>query len=253
MIARGTLRPMSIGKAIILFAATSALVYSAVYVAIPKLLDEGFTFLQAYLICFYFPFVVIFMTAILAFILEKGTFSWNILFERFRLQKIDKKTWIWIVGLTIFSLIAYLSLAFTGKLLARVPFLAPPAFFPAEINPGKTMVPGIFMDTPLKGQWWVILAYGAGWFFNIFGEELLWRGYLLPRQEILYGKNAWLVHGSLWTLWHVFWKWNLIVILPVALSIPFVVQRTRNTWVGIIAHGVGNFIPLVVIIIGVIR
>jgi membrane protease YdiL (CAAX protease family) len=62
---------------------------------------------------------------------------------------------------------------------------------------------------------------------------------------------AWLVHGILWTIWHVFWKWNLLMILPVALAVPFVVQKTRNTWAGIIAHGILNAVPLGIIIAGV--
>ena len=39
-----------------------------------------------------------------------------------------------------------------------------------------------FMGIPLKGQWWIpfyyLMVLLAG---NIAGEELWWRGYLLPR------------------------------------------------------------------------
>ncbi len=249
---QATLKPMPLWKAILLFAATSALIYIAVYFFIPRLIAKELTFLQAYLICFYTPFAAIFVAAFVAFRIEGGTFSWSALVERYRLKNIDKKAWIWIAGLTVFSLSSYLALSFTGRLLASVSWLSPPTFFPAEINPHKSIVSGVFMDTPLKGQWWIIPAYAGGWFLNVFAEELLWRGYLLPRQEALYGKYAWAIHGMLWTLWHVFWKWNLIVILPVAFAIPFVVQRTKNTWVGIIAHGIVNFIPLGIIVVGVL-
>jgi membrane protease YdiL (CAAX protease family) len=247
-----TLRSIALWKAIMLFAFTSALIYISIYFFIPKLINYGLTFLQSYLICFYTPFAVIFIISLIAFRMENPAYSWALFKERYRLNKIDKKTFIWIIGLSLFILIAYVSLTFTGKLLSTIPWLAPPSFFPAEINPNKLMISGVFMDTPLSGKWWIIPIYFLGWFLNIFGEEFLWRGFILPRQEIMYGKYAWLIHGSIWTLWHIFWKWNLLIILPVAFSIPFVVQKTKNTWTGIIAHGIVNFIPLIIIIIGVL-
>jgi membrane protease YdiL (CAAX protease family) len=247
-----SIKPISLWKSLLLFAATSALIFVGVYYGIPALQSQRLSFLAAYLICFYTPFVLIFLIALVVYWMEGNDLTRAAFAARYRLRGMDGKTWLWTVGLVVFCLLVFVGLSFTGKWLATIPLFAPPEFFPAEINPTKEMVAGVFMDTPLKGNWWIVLAYLVGWFFNIVGEELLWRGYLLPRQELAYGRHAWLVHGILWALWHVFWKWNLLAILPVALAIPFVVQRTRNTWVGIIAHGTANFIPLIVIVIGVV-
>ena len=118
----------------------------------------------------------------------------------------------------------------------------------SEINPLKAAIPNTFMGTEVHGQWGYAIGYFVGWFFNIFGEELLWRGYLLPRQQLQYGKWTWLIHGLLWTGWHFFWKWNLLSILPIALAIPFVAQKTGNSWIEIIAHGLLNFIPFVALV-----
>ena len=46
------------------------------------------------------------------------------------------------------------------------------------------------MGILLKGKWWIVLGYLGGLFFNIFGEEFWWRGYILPRQELVMGKYA---------------------------------------------------------------
>jgi len=213
---------------------------------------RGHTFLQAYLLCFYLPFVILFLSAIALYRLEGNEWSWKSFAERYRLQRMDRETWWWTAALLAAGILTSVGLSFTGRWLAGISLFAPPDFFPAEINPTKEMTAGIFMGTPLKGQWWIVSAYFAGWFFNIFGEELLWRGYLLPRQELTHGNYAWLVQGVLWALWHIYWRWNLLTILPVALLIPFVVQRTKNTWVGIIAHGLANFIPVVVILVGIL-
>ena len=76
------------------------------------------------------------------------------------------------------------------------------------------------------------------------GEEFLWRGYILPRQELTYGKHTWMVHGVLWTLLHAFKWWQMLALLPGALALSFVAQRLQNTWPGIIAHFVTNGIGM---------
>jgi membrane protease YdiL (CAAX protease family) len=36
------------------------------------------------------------------------------------------------------------------------------------------------------------------------GEELWWRGYVLPRQELAFGRATWVIHGILWSVIHLF-------------------------------------------------
>ena len=42
----------------------------------------------------------------------------------------------------------------------------------------------MFMGMPLKGAWWLVVFYTIGWILNILGEELWYRGFMLPRQEL---------------------------------------------------------------------
>jgi membrane protease YdiL (CAAX protease family) len=208
----------------------------------------------SYLILFYLPFVLIFITAFLLLRAEGCKLSWSSIKSRCRLNKIDRKTWIWTAGLFVFWFVVLLLVQpLVGKIMARIPFFAPPSFFPPELNPNLApSASGMMFGTELSGKWWIIPAYFAGWFFNIFGEEFLFRGYLLPRQEQTYGKYAWVIHGTMWGLWHFFWKWNVISLLITSLSLSYVAQKTKNTWVGIIVHGSLNFIPLIMIIVNVI-
>jgi membrane protease YdiL (CAAX protease family) len=76
---------------------------------------------------------------------------------------------------------------------------------------------------------------------NVGGEELWWRGYVLPRQELTLGANAWFVHGLLWTAFHVVFYWQLLMILPITLAIAFVSQRTKSTWPAIVGHALLNW------------
>lgn len=109
------------------------------------------------------------------------------------------------------------------------------------------------MDYKLSGKYWVVIAYFVGWFFNIFGEELLWRGMIFPRQIKRYGSKAWVIHGLMWGLWHFFWKWQIVVLIPTSLFFSYVVYKRKNTWIGIISHGMMNAIPLIVGIVYVLK
>jgi membrane protease YdiL (CAAX protease family) len=106
--------------------------------------------------------------------------------------------------------------------------------------PGFTAAPTFMNDMPLEtGNYWILLAWLPFFFFNIFGEELWWRGYIQPRQELLTKQYTWLVHGSLWSLFHVGLGWSAIFLaLPIFFILPFVVQIRKNTTIAIIVHAV---------------
>ena len=95
---------------------------------------------------------------------------------------------------------------------------------------------------PLKPEeMWILLAWTPLFLFNIAGEEFFWRGYVLPRQELAYGRWTWMVHGALWSMFHVAFGWQLMLILaPLLFVLPYVVQRSKNTWAGIVIHGLIN-------------
>ena len=73
-----------------------------------------------------------------------------------------------------------------------------PDFFPPILDPRVTLSKDVFVDfvgAPLPGNWSVFILYAIILSFNIFGEELWWRGYILPRQELSHGRFTWLIHG----------------------------------------------------------
>jgi membrane protease YdiL (CAAX protease family) len=107
-------------------------------------------------------------------------------------------------------------------------------------------MPPEFANTPL----WLLFSFQiVFFFFNIFGEEFWWRGYIFPRQELTHGKKTWVIHGILWTLFHFFWKWNLLILLPGALAASFVVQKLKNTTVLIIVHIAVNTIGSTILLV----
>jgi membrane protease YdiL (CAAX protease family) len=104
--------------------------------------------------------------------------------------------------------------------------------------------PQDFMGVPLRGAWWILVYYAVVMLVcNIGGEELWWRGYVLPRQELAFGKSAWVVHGILWSAFHLFMQptlWDTVRMAITGVALSFVAQRTKSTWPGIIGHSFGN-------------
>lgn len=86
--------------------------------------------------------------------------------------------------------------------------------------------------------------------FDILGEELSWRGYILARQELAIGRWAWVSHRALWTVFHAIHQYNLGILVSYAdhAGHRFAARRTRNTWPGIVGHLVSNLgIPLLML------
>jgi membrane protease YdiL (CAAX protease family) len=76
---------------------------------------------------------------------------------------------------------------------------------------------------------------------NIIGEELWWRGFIQPRQEPIFGGATWIVQGLLHAAFHFsFGPGVMFVLWPALFSIPWAVQRTRNTSVGMVVHAAIN-------------
>jgi membrane protease YdiL (CAAX protease family) len=84
---------------------------------------------------------------------------------------------------------------------------------------------------------------------NIVGEELWWRGYIFPRQELYFGRWTWLVHGILWSFFHTFKWWTLPALLIFCLIYPYIVQRARSIWPAIIPHAILNGIGPILLVI----
>jgi len=90
---------------------------------------------------------------------------------------------------------------------------------------------------PLEGyELFFLLFMPISWFFNYVGEEFLWRGYLYPRQEIVFGNRTWIINGLLHGIFHFYMGLPVILFLPLILSISFVYNKTRNTSAVIIMH-----------------
>jgi membrane protease YdiL (CAAX protease family) len=150
--------------------------------------------------------------------------------KRLRLNETDRGDVIWAIG----GLLAIVTATAAILALAR--------YIDSSFRPSPW-----FLRQPPGWHAWVFAAWIPLFVSNILGEELCWRGYVLPRQEARFGRIAWLPNGILWCLFHWSFGWPIMVtLLPITLILPWIVLRRRNTSVGIIIHAVFNAAGFVV-------
>ncbi len=251
-----TLRPMPLWESILFFGIPAIITIFCVYGLFPYLVKHGFSAYISYVIALDIPLFMMFVASLVAYRMEGNPMNWPAFRDRFRLKRMEHKGWIWTIGLLFFmiitaGLLSVLVLSIIPDLIEKG-MLTIPDSTPSFIDPRVPQsLAGIKTQMGAKavGNWFLLVITFFSLILNILGEEFLWRGYVLPRQELMYGKYAWMVHGVLWMLLHAFKWWQMLALLPGALALSFLAQRIKNTWPGIIAHFITNGIGMIGILL----
>ena len=225
------------------------------YVGVPWLVARGVPLLFAFTGALYLPIVAVFAASLVAYRRNGGAWEWPAFRDRFRLRWPAPREWAVFLAVAVGVLVAEALFEPVGPWLATTVPLPLPAPLPPLVDPLTPIAvpPTTFMETPLSGNAWIVLFWAVALVANILGEELLWRGYVLPRQEAALGRLAWLVNGLLWAfVVHAFMWWNVVSLLPTSLLTPYLAQRFETTWAGIVVHGLGNAVWLVALVAGVL-
>jgi len=157
----------------------------------------------------------------------------------------------WVLAGIVFVLGMSLSMAMgpVNRALASVPGFIPPEWWPAGSNPTIPVkgAADVFPEISLEGNFlFVFLYFVVGLVFNIFGEEIYYRGYLLPRMRGVFGNWDWIANGVLFTLKHVYQRWLYPGILIGGLSFAFAFGPLGSLPLAMVYHWVGNFLfPMV--------
>jgi len=183
-------------------------------------------------------FLPLIITGLLMLKAEGIKISKNTWTERLRFRRIRKSDILWSIGGLIFIGL-FSGLIMKGLELLIGKFDHSPAFLSFE---------------PLtNGRYWLLLVWIPYWILNILGEEFLWRGVMLPRQEVAFGKYTWIFHGFGWSLFHIAFGWQLLItMIPVIFIQSYILQKTKNSWNGVIIHGGLNGPGFIAISLGLI-
>jgi membrane protease YdiL (CAAX protease family) len=104
---------------------------------------------------------------------------------------------------------------------------------------------GKFLDSEagqsfLSGNWgWFGLILVWFVFNTVLGEELLFRGLLLPRMNRAFGRGDWAANGVLFAAYHVHVPWAIpATLLFDTFAMAYPTKRYRSAWIGIAVHSV---------------
>ncbi len=126
--------------------------------------------------------------------------------------------------------------------------------FPAITQPEWAMLENL--SDIAVGHWWLLALLLPWTIFNyILGEELLFRGVLLPKMNGVFGNWDWVANAGLFTLYHFHQPWEMpSQLIPRDWIFPFITKRFRSFWMGVIVHGsiraIGLYVIFTLVIMG---
>jgi uncharacterized protein len=149
----------------------------------------------------------------------------------------------------------------SGRVGGRVWLIVIPlilAFAAEELIPGVGMPENRDMGTLLEsdaghafleGAWGWYGLMVVLWLFNtVLGEELLFRGFLLPRMSGAFGRGDWVANGALFAGYHLHMPW----VIPAALLDTFILaypsKRYRSAWIGIAVHSAQSVVLAILVL-----
>jgi membrane protease YdiL (CAAX protease family) len=188
----------------------------------------------------YFLFIPLFVAA-LVMVKGEGARGFRQILAALHIKPFAKKDWQYAAGGLLLGFIL------TG-LIFGVSFLLHKFYGLAMLN----TTPWFMEMQPFRGvEKLLLLVWLPMFFFNIVGEEILWRGAIQSR---LRGKHSWLLCSLLWLLFHLPFGADLMVMLvPVIIIVPYAFHKTGNTLVGVFIHGVYNGPMFVAVALGWIK
>jgi membrane protease YdiL (CAAX protease family) len=106
----------------------------------------------------------------------------------------------------------------------------------------------------LAGAWhWFAVLLVMALFNTVLGEELLFRGYLLPRMAGRFGRWDWLANGLLFAAYHVHRWWGLPGILLNVFLYSWPAKRYRSALVSIAVHSTQSVVLVILVLPVVLR
>jgi membrane protease YdiL (CAAX protease family) len=171
---------------------------------------------------------------------EQGTLRWPVVREALWLQSPRSPRTKRVGGRTWLALLPFVLLFAAEQFVPTVPV-------PGARDFGAFLGSGTGQAF-FHGAWgWFLVTVVMGLLNTVFGEELLFRGLLLPRMQRTFGRADWVANGVLFALYHLHVPWVIpsTVIDSLCLALPS--SRYRSAWMGIAVHSTQTlFISLAV-------
>lgn len=213
---------IGVGLSLILFGVPAVGLWIATRLVVPSLLAEGWEPLAAWFLAGMLVFGPLLAAALSGAWISLSKPSMTTALAHLRVRRLSAEDWR----------VAGIALGVTMVATAALHMVN------ITIWPQQPPHPPFLAIQPLAPAQYYLLALWLPFFAtNIIGEELWWRGFIQPRQETVFGAGTWLAQGLFHGAFHFsFGLGVMFIIWPAVLSIPWAVQRTRNTSVGMVVH-----------------
>jgi membrane protease YdiL (CAAX protease family) len=100
-----------------------------------------------------------------------------------------------------------------------------------------------------RGNWPLFALAVAQFTFNtVLGEELLFRGLLLPRMRDAFGRADWIVNALLFAGYHLHQPWRMPSAFTTGLVQAYATKRWQSAWLGIISHSAQSVVFTVILL-----
>jgi uncharacterized protein len=105
-----------------------------------------------------------------------------------------------------------------------------------------------------RGAWgWYAVVVVLAIFNTVLGEELLFRGLLLPRMRGVFGRGDWVANGVLFSVYHLHQPWVIPTSLVDIFALAYPSRRFQSTWMGIIVHSTQSVFFLILLLTLVLK
>ncbi|SRR5581483_8242400 len=248
----------SLGKILLVWAAATIPMIILGWVVAPALAHNIQTPALARLAVLTVGLVWQFLLVMILLYREAGNLRWSTIRQRLwlttprspRTGEPRARFWWWLLPFVLLTAIYDLQISGVVDHLwvSLFPFFAQPSGFDLS-----KMLATPQAKAQLVGAWdvWGVFVISA--LFNTFlGEELLFRGFLLPRMAGVFGKGDWVINGLLFGLYHLHQPWGMLsdaIVGTVCFALPS--RYFRSAWFGIIAHS-GQSVFFAVLILALV-
>ena len=131
---------------------------------------------------------------------------------------------LWLIVIPLIGAVAA-----SGLLLPELPIPASRDLFAfLDSDAGRSFLSGNWV-------WFAVIAVQLV-FNTVLGEELLFRGFLLPRMSGAFGRGDWIANGVLFAGYHLHVPWSIPVALLDTFFLAYPTKRYRSAWIGIAVH-----------------
>jgi membrane protease YdiL (CAAX protease family) len=175
-----TLQPLPFWGSLAAFGIPALLMIFSYHVFMPWLIEAGLAPAESFVVSHVAPMAVMLSVALAVFHrLEGRPLNWAAFSQRFRYPRITIKAVLLGLGTFLALNIAYGAFSQLGIALAG-----------HSLTSGSGPITSVadVLGEGVQGRWEIVVLFLLVLAFNVVGEELWWRGIILPRQELTHGR-----------------------------------------------------------------